>query len=41
MGNGPALPGADQIVLGLDAGKVMEVRVFRWSDSGFSPIADL
>lgn len=41
VGNGPALPGTDQIVLGLDAGKVMEVRVFRWTDSGFSPVADL
>jgi proteasome lid subunit RPN8/RPN11 len=39
--NGPALPGADQIVIGLDAGKVREVRVFRWTDSGFSPVADL
>lgn len=40
VGNAPALPGADQIVLGLDEEKVMEIRVFRWAGAGFSPVAD-
>jgi proteasome lid subunit RPN8/RPN11 len=40
VGSGPALPGVDQIVLGLDAGKVTEIRVFRWTGSGFSPVVD-
>ncbi len=41
LGNGPALPGADQIVVGLESGKVKEIRVFRWTGSDFAPVADL
>jgi len=41
VGSGPALPGADQIVVGLDAGKVKEIKVFAWTGSDFVPVARL
>jgi proteasome lid subunit RPN8/RPN11 len=40
-GDGPALPGADQIVVGLESGKIKEIRVFTWTGSAFAAVADL
>jgi proteasome lid subunit RPN8/RPN11 len=41
MEDGPALPGVDQIVVGLESGKVREIRVFTWMGSTFEAVADL
>ncbi|MEI6226839.1 MAG: M67 family metallopeptidase [Deltaproteobacteria bacterium] len=35
----PVLPGVDQVVIGMKSGKVVEVRVFRFSGAGFEPLA--
>lgn len=34
----PVLPGAAQLVLGLEGGRVTQVRVHRWTGSGFGSI---
>ena len=40
-GETPVLPGVDQIVIGMEAGKVKGVSVFTWSPPGFFRSADL
>jgi len=41
LGNGPALPGVDQIVAALESGKIKEIRVFAWTGSTFAAVAEL
>lgn len=36
-GGEPVLPGVDQIVIGLESGKVTQIRAFAWDGAGFSP----
>jgi proteasome lid subunit RPN8/RPN11 len=36
-GGDPVLPGADQIVIGMESGKVTQIQVFEWSGSAFVP----
>ena len=38
-GDLPVLPGTDQVVIGMESGKTLEVRVFRWKGSEFRPLA--
>jgi len=38
-GGRPVLPGVDQVVIGMDHGKVVEVRVFRFQGGGYEPVA--
>ena len=40
-GGAPVFPGVDQIVLGMEAGKVTEIKVFTWGMSGFAVAATL
>ena len=41
VGGGPALPGADLVVLSTRSGKVTKIAVFRWSGARFGPVAAL
>jgi proteasome lid subunit RPN8/RPN11 len=38
-GGTPVLPGVDQVVVGMDHGKVKEVRVFVFRGAGYEPLA--
>jgi hypothetical protein len=40
-GGAPVLPGVDQIVLGMEAGKVREIKVFTFGVAGFAVAAAL
>jgi proteasome lid subunit RPN8/RPN11 len=35
----PVLPGVDQIVIGMESGKVTQIRVFAWGGASFAPRA--
>ena len=38
-GDAPVLPGTDQIVIGMDRGKVQVIRAFAWIDGSYAPVA--
>ena len=37
VGGAPAMPGVDQVVVGLESEKVAEIRAFRWTGGGYAP----
>ena len=38
-GGAPVLPGTDQIVIGMERGKVLAIQAFAWIDGSYAPVA--